>query len=272
MGLLAVLLNLLSFAVWTTLSVTLILKDSTTLNYELKQVSTWSPLLDLVDFGFHESRVNGTLFPREDRPVARQLPNDEADKVWKEWELTRVFPISANDVARLGKDLETAVKLEDEYFGLGDDKYAATLDIYHQLHCVNMLRWHAYGPYYNKTYLDPEKEGFAEVHINHCIDILVQTIQCSGNPNLITMHWAGTQAYPFPDFNIQKKCINFDLLSAWRKENTVDMQLYVDVLGHKNSKPKNIKQRPAPDDEYKKIYGELADTGPYKHFDTLEIS
>jgi len=88
----------------------------------------------------HSEMSGGELYPGRDRPVARQMPNDEADKIWTEWELTRVFPIHKDDVLRLGKDLETAVKLEDKYYGLGDDVYAATLDVYHQLHCVNQLR------------------------------------------------------------------------------------------------------------------------------------
>lgn len=229
------------------------------------------PLYDLFDLNIREYTVAGTLYPGIERPVARQMPNHEAEAVWDEWELTRVFPITGDEVLRLGKDLETAVQLEDKYFGRGDNMYAATFDVYHQLHCINMLRWYAYGPLYNRTFLDPAREGFNEVHINHCVDLLVQTIQCSGNLNLITMHWTETQDYPFPDFSIQKKCVDFDKLTDWRKENTVDMDMYVKILGQKESKPKNATQRPAPDEEYNRIYGKLADTGRNKHFDTHKI-
>lgn len=38
-----------------------------------------------------------------------------------------------------------------------------------------------------------------EIHLNHCIDMVLQTLQCSGNVNLITLHWVETQEYPFPD-------------------------------------------------------------------------
>ena len=38
-----------------------------------------------------------------------------------------------------------------------------------------------------------------EIHVNHCVDILLQGIQCSGNVDLIPLHWVETQEYPFPD-------------------------------------------------------------------------
>lgn len=133
--------------------------------------------------------------------IARQMPNPESDALWEEWELTRILPITREQVTKLGKDPETAVKLEDSLWGLGDDAYAAQFDVFHQLHCLNSLRQIAYGSYYNRSMVNPapEKPRLREIHLNHCVDILMQAIQCSGNVNLITMHWVETQSYPFPD-------------------------------------------------------------------------
>ena len=100
----------------------------------------------------------------------------------------------------MGKDPSTVAKIDDETWGLGDDAYVTALDVYHQLHCVNMLRKIAYGSYYNDTAGRADNlTAIREIHINHCVDILVQAIQCSGNVNLITMHWTETQKVPFPD-------------------------------------------------------------------------
>lgn len=38
-----------------------------------------------------------------------------------------------------------------------------------------------------------------EIHLNHCADILYQTISCSNNVNLVTRHWTEGKEYPFPD-------------------------------------------------------------------------
>ncbi len=110
-----------------------------------------------------------------------------------------MIPVTQADIVRMGKDPTTAVKLEDHIWGLGNDAYATTLDVFHQIHCVNALRRIAYGTYYNSSQGSPDHMTKAELHINHCVDILLQALQCSGNANLITMHWVETQDIPFPD-------------------------------------------------------------------------
>ncbi|EHK21811.1 uncharacterized protein TRIVIDRAFT_131309, partial [Trichoderma virens Gv29-8] len=148
----------------------------------------------------------------------------------------------------LGKDPETAVKLDPEIWGLGNDAYATALDIYHQLHCVNTLRRIAYGTYYNTSMGNPDANNVTlrELHINHCIDILMQAIQCSGNANLITFHWVEKLQHPFPDMSIDRKCINFEKLTDWRLTNTIDMKKWADRM----KKPLGVKEEKMADQYY----------------------
>lgn len=210
-------------------------------------------------------RINGTLFTPSEHSIARQMPNSAADATWEEWELTRVFPVTRSDIIRLGKDPETAVKLDSETWGLGDDAYATALDIYHQLHCVNTLRQIAYGTYYNVQMGNPDgiNATLREMHINHCVDILMQAIQCSGNANLITFHWVEKLQRPFPDMqvktlffgswilliyprSIDRKCINFDKLTDWRLANTIDMKKWAEHM----KKPNGVKEEKMADQYY----------------------
>ncbi|ORY61763.1 uncharacterized protein BCR38DRAFT_526072 [Pseudomassariella vexata] len=227
------------------------------LNGALRRASTYSPIHDLFDLEMKPQTLNGTLFTPKDPSIARQLPNPIADAIWDEWELTRYFSVTADQIRAMGKDPSIVSKLEDEDWGLGDDAYATVLDVYHQLHCLNSLRRIAYGEYYNTTgasashgggYHHSQKGEMYEVHINHCVDMLMQTIQCSGNMNLITMHWVAEQAYPFPDMGVNKQCINFYKLSEWRKENTLDLEKYVQKMQKKED---HVTELPAPDDYYK---------------------
>jgi hypothetical protein len=41
-----------------------------------------------------------------------------------------------------------------------------------------------------------------ELHMNHCFDILLQAIQCSGNLDMIPLVWMYTQTYPFADMYV----------------------------------------------------------------------
>ena len=153
----------------------------------------------------HTARINGTLWPppASKQSIGRQMPNEQADAIWKEWELTRVLPLTKHELVKLGKDPTTAVKLEDEIWGLGEDVYAGVLDVYHQLHCLNSLRHIAYGNYYNKTMADAgASSSMQAMHINHCVDILTQALQCSANVNIITLDWVETQEHPFPDMSV----------------------------------------------------------------------
>lgn len=145
--------------------------------------------------------VNGTLFPSKEASIARQLPNPAADAIWEEWELTRVFPLTRAQIIKMGKDPSYVAKLEDNIWGLGDDAYAGTFDVFHQLHCLNSLRQIAYGGYYNRSMVNANltTPTIHEVHVNHCVDILMQALQCSGNVNIMTMDWVDTRKYPYLD-------------------------------------------------------------------------
>ncbi|KAH8881130.1 hypothetical protein GQ53DRAFT_832661 [Thozetella sp. PMI_491] len=154
-------------------------------------------------------------------------------------------------------DPTTAVKLEDHLWGLGDDAYATGLDVFHQLHCLNSLRRRVYSQYYFSEEHHHHAESWTpgdgltidEIHINHCVDILAQALRCSGNVALVSMHWMENEHYPFPDMSVDRKCIDFDALVQWRKENTIDMKKYIEVMG----KPAGVVQRPTPDGYYQYI-------------------
>ncbi|KAH8597608.1 hypothetical protein B0O99DRAFT_684918 [Bisporella sp. PMI_857] len=212
------------------------------INPDLRRVTSYSPIIDMVDLELKVEKINGTLFPHPDGSIARKMPNNASDAIWAEYELTRVIPVTANDLRKMGADVEIAVKLEDDIWGLGDDAYAAIFDVYHQLHCINALRRIAYADYYSSPIPDATHETLREIHVNHCIDILLQGIQCSGNVNLIPLTWRQTQLRPFPEMSINRKCINFDKLTEFRKEKSIDMDKYSHI--YNNTRPPNVVQGP----------------------------
>jgi len=206
-------------------------------------MQTSAPLHDLINLEPSIKRVNATLYPPHDPSIARQPPNDAADAIWEEYELTRFFPVTAAQIRAMGKDPRTVAKLEDDQWGLGDDAYVAILDVFHQLHCLNALRHIAYPEHYgNGSTTHPQ---IRYIHVNHCVDILMQALMCSGNVNLVTMHWVADHPYPFPDMSVNRQCINFDKLVEWRKENTIDMDKYRAIMDRDHQKV--VEELPAAD-------------------------
>ncbi|KAG6129469.1 hypothetical protein E4U12_004661 [Claviceps purpurea] len=242
------------------------------LNAELRATSSYTPIYDMIDLEPSIRKINGTVMPAGKLSIARQFPNPAADAIWmQDIELIRPIPVTREQIIKMGKDPDTVAKLEDDVWGLGDDAYVAALDLFHNLHCLNVLRQAAYATYYNRTigsfgpavlyrsFSWPEKkwwgvdlltrtitadatkeDSMPEIHLNHCVDILFQHISCSNNLNLVTRHWTEGLEYPFPDFSIQAHCINFEKLTEWHKEASVDLKKYLRVM----KKPPGVKERP----------------------------
>jgi hypothetical protein len=195
--------------------------------------------------------MDGSLFetPNPSRYRNKLSPTNQVDKAWQELEWIRTFPITAEDVRGIGKDPELAVKFPPEY-GFGDDAYVAQLDIFHQLHCLNLLRHIAWGEFDRdgKTAKRPYSD-LHWIHVAHCTEILRENLMCSANLDVITFNWKETQDLPFADFNLNKKCTNAEILMEWQKDNTI-----VAEKARNFTRPAGAKQVPISD-EYYRIFG-----------------
>ncbi|KUJ08740.1 uncharacterized protein LY89DRAFT_711424 [Mollisia scopiformis] len=114
----------------------------------LKKTSYYSPVLDKLEIATFDLQADGALF-ESDHPSRwrnARKPDPEVEAAWEEFDSIRTFPITADEVRKLGKDPELAVKFPEEY-GLGAEAYVAQLDIFHQIHCLNLLRHLASAEY-----------------------------------------------------------------------------------------------------------------------------
>lgn len=147
-------INALILLITTTLFSVWFYKSHIVLNASYRAITPYSPVHSLFDLSPTFKKINGTFYPsKAGNSIAREQPNPIADAQWDEWELTRVYPVSADVIRKMGKDPETVAKLEDEVWGLGEDKYATIFDVYHQVHCLNSLRHIAYGEYCEYLFL-----------------------------------------------------------------------------------------------------------------------
>jgi hypothetical protein len=148
MLILVTIINAIILLITTSLFSIWFYKSNIVLNAPYRATAPYSPVHSLFDLSPTLKKINGAFYPRRTgNSIAREQPNPIADAQWDEWELTRVYPVSADVIRKMGKNPETVAKLEDSVWGLGDDKYATIFDVYHQVHCLNSLRHIAYGEY-----------------------------------------------------------------------------------------------------------------------------
>jgi hypothetical protein len=131
--------------------------------------------------------------------------------------------ITANEVRAIGKDPEKAVRFPEEY-GFGSDAYMASVEVFHHIHCLDKLRREiSYGHYWEGTEGPAPGSKLHQAHTAHCIDVLIQSLMCTGSVDMITYNWVEGRSMVMADFNNNKTCRNFDALLGWVNENSVTM-------------------------------------------------
>ncbi|KAE8381324.1 hypothetical protein BDV26DRAFT_301781 [Aspergillus bertholletiae] len=185
-----------------------------------------APLLDRVDIPKVTLTPNASLYDTDPPSILRVPTGSEADDEWFRIG-TGVMPIiiSSVEIRKLGKDPSLAVKIPEEH-GFGDDAYIAQTEVFHLLHCIDMLRKeisyeHYYFPLFGNN---PDAQHVA--HIGHCIDILAQSIKCSSSVDVILFNWVEGWDQPFPDFDNQHVCRDFETLLEYVNENSVPRSVW----------------------------------------------
>jgi hypothetical protein len=190
-------------------------------------VTTVAPVLKSIKLPFRTKQVDARLFPNISEPmgVFAAPPSPEVDHAWMRISRNMIFGITERDVLRLHKDPEDAVKFNPEWEVVGgEDLYLGVLDVFHQVHCLNMLRQNLitnYDYYWGDIY-GFKPPVFRETHLWHCTSILLQAIMCHSDIGVVTHIWSEDRSVPTPDFGINRKCRDFEALLKWRDETDLD--------------------------------------------------
>lgn len=108
-------------------------------------------------------------------------------------------------------------------WGHGPDAYFAQVDIFHIVHCLNEVRKEMWPEYYYDQPSDRSRREFKA----HCMHILLQNLLCTADVGIISHNWVHNERFsksktmPFPDYNLVKKCRNFDALLEWTIDRRV---------------------------------------------------
>lgn len=108
-------------------------------------------------------------------------PTKELDEEWDRLTATFLIDIPPSALEQLNKTSAAVALPPDTPHGLGG-RYIGAVEVFHQLHCLNLIRKMTYESYYKETD-DSWKDGPAmlRMHVDHCIDILRQKLTCDGD-------------------------------------------------------------------------------------------
>ncbi|KAI5777085.1 hypothetical protein EDC01DRAFT_624565, partial [Geopyxis carbonaria] len=135
-------------------------------------------------------------------------PTPELDKHWNRLMSLGMVRITPSDLHALGRD---SYALHDGSGHLG------FVDVFHQLHCLNMVRMCLYSG--SGLYGCPDTSG--SYHTNHCIDILRQAIMCHADTNIVTWDWEPGRDKPVANGTVEHTCRNFEEVFDWTMERRV---------------------------------------------------
>ncbi|KAL9612137.1 MAG: hypothetical protein Q9167_003253 [Letrouitia subvulpina] len=178
-----------------------------------KQLSMYSPAIEAVeyiDIDFDDDFNSTNIF--------RGPPTPEREDAWFNMTYKHGVEVPMNQLAGLNRSEADHLKHVPEDVGTG---YAGILEVFHQLHCLNMIRMYTW-------WLVDKYPGIPDglsdnplknrMHVDHCIESLRIALQCWGDvtPLLIRL---GGPAGAKADFNTHHKCRNFDKIEEWIDNN-----------------------------------------------------
>lgn len=105
----------------------------------------------------------------------------------------------------------------------GETGYRVGLEVFHQLHCLNLLRMATYPEYYTKVEWSDtnDKPERVRAHLDHCIEILRMNLMCLSDVNVFTFHKQPGRVGYWPDYESHHVCRNFDKIKDWANANAM---------------------------------------------------
>ncbi|KIW21137.1 hypothetical protein PV08_01717 [Exophiala spinifera] len=185
---------------------------SSTLEH-VRQFSAWSPAETAVRYDslMYNITTVGNRFVGA---------GPEVDKAWREisYDMGDQW-MSKSDISRLGMP-ETSLKVNHPQ--TGEEGYRVGMEVFHQLHCLNLLRKVTYKEYYEPLGGEFGKGAEAlQRHTEHCIEVLRLNLQCNADIGIFTLYLVEGDPLAWPELNSKHVCRNFDSVRQWALDHSV---------------------------------------------------
>ncbi|KAK3949208.1 hypothetical protein QBC32DRAFT_400402 [Pseudoneurospora amorphoporcata] len=181
-----------------------------------RQLAPYSPYLETNDLRYVEFTDQNHLM--QPSPY-RGHPTPEVEEAWvKLWRMPTIhFP--QDKMAALNKTPASNYAHVSARYG-GD--MMGFLDVFHQLHCLNLVRQYTYRDAYDYSNVTAFRapQEVVRGHIDHCIETIRKAIMCTADVTPVVFLKDETRkGGSKSDFNIKKKCRDFERIREWVAAN-----------------------------------------------------
>ncbi|KAK0732542.1 tat pathway signal sequence [Apiosordaria backusii] len=148
-------------------------------------------------------------------------PDDEKDDLWEElYSYGASIHIDGQAAERLHDKTERAPVPGFE------DRYVVGIDVFHQLHCLNMIRMGLFPGRYNTSMKRPDGtiNYLQWLHMDHCIESLRQSITCHSDISVFTYWWLESKKVMEPELGTMHVCRNFSRIRAWAFDRFLNLE------------------------------------------------
>ncbi|EIM79520.1 uncharacterized protein STEHIDRAFT_163559 [Stereum hirsutum FP-91666 SS1] len=164
-----------------------------------------------------------------DTNIYMESPSDEVDQAWRD---LYNFGISRIPRAQASLMFNKSVPIPGD-----EENYIISLDVWHQIHCLNMIRQALYPDRYgamNSTLFlvdlrAPQEMNFEEPlakvpfdHVAHCINSIRESLICSADITPNVWYWDERVQRSIPSFDVVHECRDFGALKEWALERQLD--------------------------------------------------
>ena len=165
---------------------------------------------------------------QDDNIYIRQ-PSRETDDAWNSLEYGVASWATSKDLRAAGKDPSLSIQLPTS-MGLGEDAYPIVVDIKHRIHCLNRIRKDLYFDYYyHDAFPGGNVTELHRLHTNHCLLLLLKSLICAANTDFAAFSWYEEYHQPLADFNIERKCGDFDGIDRWARARRIDQRSIYEI-------------------------------------------
>ncbi|KAJ7741199.1 hypothetical protein DFH07DRAFT_751173, partial [Mycena maculata] len=154
----------------------------------------------------------------DDIPAYERPPSPEVDLAWGE-----LYAYSASRVPK-----SEVVKMTNTTWPIlhEEGNYVIALDVFHQLHCLDILRQQLELPAgHNYT-------RRSMPHVRHCTGVIRQALMCYADISPVVWQWSTRFKEAEQRDDILHTCRNFDRIQDWAKERSMgllpDLSVYLE--------------------------------------------